>query len=110
MGTQRTSNKDVLAAIEALTAAIQATVVAPAAIAATPAPNSGEATVNVDAAYLAHMKVKVQDFANSKGEDAILYARKNGRGETKLAYCLASAWANKRDRGIVGPVAHITAS
>ena len=111
MGTQRTSMKDVLAAIEGLTAAVQATLVAPVAqapvaIATAPTP-TGETSVNLDASYEAHMKAKVQDFANSKGEDCILYARKNGRGEVKLAYCLASKWTGLKDRGLIGAIAHI---
>jgi hypothetical protein len=108
MGTQRTSMKDVMEAIQGLTAAVQATLVAPVAapVATTPAP-TGETSVPLDASYEAHMKAKVQDFANSKGEDCILYARKNGRGEVKLAYCLASKWTGLKDRGLIGAVAHI---
>lgn len=116
MGTQRTSNKDVLNALndgfDRLIDALgnqQVAAPAPAApVAEATGEQVGESTIKVDGAYLEHMKLKVQDFANAKGEDAILYARKNGRGETKLAYCLGSKWTTLRDRGLIGPVEHIS--
>ena len=107
MTTERTSNKQILDAILALTEAITATKVAPV-VQKQETPT--ESTVNVDAAYLNHMTTKVADFAKAKGEDAIIYARKNGRGETKLAYCVASKWTGLKDRGLIGAVKHISAS
>ena len=110
MGTQRTSLKDVMGAIQELTQAIAAQNVAPnpvTNVTETKEP-SGEDTIQVDGQYLSHMTSKVQDFADSKGEDCILYARKNGRQETKLAYCLASNWTTLKDRGVIGAVKHLS--
>lgn len=112
MGTQRASNKDVLNAIEELTATITAMVKAQSQVITSPAPsvtsNTETATsVAVDGAYVEHMKGKVQAYATSKGEDAVLYSRKNGRGEVKLAYCLASKWVTLKDRALIGPIAFI---
>ena len=68
---------------------------------------TSEQTLNIDENYVAHMELKVQAYALDKGEDAILYARKNVRGETKLAYCLASKWAGLKDKRILGAIKHI---
>ncbi len=105
----RVSNKQILDALNNLPAAIaaaMATNVAPPI--ATPSTEGENKSVKVDAKYLSYMQQRVQDTANDKGEDFVLYARKNGRDETKLAYCLASAFASKRDRGMIGPVATIS--
>jgi len=116
MGTQRASNKDVLNAIEELTATITAMVKAQSQVITSPAPsvtsNTEAATSRsphaaLDGAYVEHMKGKVKAYADSKGEDAVLYCRKNGRGETKLAYCLASKWVTLKDRALIGPIAFI---
>lgn len=95
MGSQRTSNKDVLGAIEAQTASIDALInaltagaIAPATVTEPSAPVTEETTVVVDEAYLAHMTVKAAEHATNKGETVVLYARKNKQGETKLAYAL----------------------
>lgn len=111
MGASRTSNKDVLDAIERLTTAITASLNTPAqARVATPsAQHSPNGEINVDGQYLAHMKSKVADYAKAHGESAVLYARRNGRGETKLAYCVASKWTGLKDRGLIGPVEIIEA-
>ena len=66
-----------------------------------------EQTLNIDPQYVEHMETKVLAYALDKGEDAILYARKNVRGETKLAYCLASKWAGLKDKRILGAIKHI---
>jgi len=127
MGTQRASNKDILDAINALTAAITSTKVAPvfgdeAVFAAmernekalpvltegvTPAPDRN---VNaVPKSYLQHMTAKVTSIAHDKGESHVIYLRRNGAGEQKLAYCKASNWTTLKDRGIIGAVAMIEA-
>ena len=112
MGTQRTSNKDVLDAINALTQAITQSVInapapaAPAQVQVAQAPEETNAPVKLDPCYVNHVKVaKAQPYANDKGADVVLYARHNGRGETKLAYCLAEKFAKLRDRGLIGAIA-----
>jgi len=123
----RTSNKQILDAINSLTAAITATLVAPkeapelpvltqpAQVAiATPAieiveqqakPVVEAGPVKLDKSYVSHMaNGKCQDFANKHGQQVVLYARHNNRGENKLAYCLATKFANLKDRGLIGAV------
>ena len=123
--SERTSNKQILEAINGLTAAITATMVAPEAVPtlevapeAAPtletAPDQqpgrpAEPKVQVDKAYLKHMVAKVEKQVCEDGQDRILYARRNGRGETKLAYALASNWTALKDNGLIGPIQHISA-
>src|SRR5210317_572089 len=117
MTASRTSNKQILEAIEAQTSAITALA---AAISGTPAASPEPvATTSVDVApvadkpvtprvkpeYLTHMKGKAQDHANNKGEEVVLYARVNGMGEHKLAYCLKPRWTSLRDKGLIGAIA-----
>ena len=106
--TERTSNKQLLDAIEAMPAAIAAAITSVASGAtpvATPTTEGSKPTnIGLDKKYEAHMALKVQDFANTKGESAVMYARRNGRGEVKLAYCLHSKWSNLKDRGLIGAV------
>lgn len=116
MGAARTSNKDILAAIEAQTNAINALVGAISGSVtprtepmATPVYNTAADTakpadVRVPASYLEHQKVKAQEHANNKGERVILYGRVNLAGEQKLAYCLASRWSSLRDNGLIGAI------
>jgi len=112
MGTQRTSNKDVLDAINALTQAITQSVInapapaAPAQVQVAPAPTEASSPkAKLDPSYVSHVRVaKAQPYANDKGADVVLYARRNGRGETKLAYCLAEKFAKLRDRGLIGAI------
>lgn len=119
MGTQRASNKDILGAIEALTAAIVSTMVAPVAapvvaraaeIAGIPLVVAPEATpvsdLQIDKGYLSHMATKCQAFANDKGLDIVEYARHNLDKEVKLAYCTAERFAGLKDRGFIGTVAY----
>ena len=127
MSASRTSNKQILTAIEDQTAAItqlaaaiagampthsKHTTVADTPV-VTPKPEveteaDKPTKVRVSPEYLSHMKVKGQDHANNKGEDVILYGRVNLNGETKLAYCLASRWTKLRDRGLIGAVARFS--
>ena len=95
MGTSRTSNKDVLEALNAgfdrlITALSADAIAAPSVPAAAnvAAPAVGETEVAVDEAYLAHMTAKAADHATNKGSTVVLYARRNKAGETKLAYAL----------------------
>lgn len=117
MGASRTSNKDILAAIEAQTSAINALVGAlsgqknepPAKVIDTtpvtdPEPQPESTDVRVPAGYMTHQRGKAQDHANNKGERVVLYARTNLNGETKLAYCLASRWSTLRDNGLIGAI------
>ena len=96
MGAQRTSQKDVLNAVEGLAGKIDSLVdvlttqAQPAAAPATPDRTIAEepTSVDVDKAYLAHMNVKAAEHATTKGSEVVLYARKNRAGEIKLAYAL----------------------
>jgi hypothetical protein len=110
----RISNKHILDALTDLPAQIAAALaqtqvqVAPVQ---TPAPvetaapvNTGEAEVKVDPKYFAHMSNKVNALAASDGQQRILYTRRNGYGEVKLAYVLASKWSDLKDRGLIGAV------
>jgi hypothetical protein len=102
MGNQRASIKDVLTAIEAqgdsidrlITAITAQSIAAPAAPAAVvPTVEGGETpTVKVDEAYLSHMTAKAASHAATKGEEVVLYSRKNKGGEVKLAYALRSRY------------------
>jgi hypothetical protein len=113
MGNQRTSIKDVMGAIETQTASIDALITALTATAvAAPvlteavAPSIEGGNIEVDASYLAHMQVKAAEHATTKGEDVVLYARKNKSGETKLAYALRSRYDDvvAKQPSCLGPV------
>ncbi len=109
-GPKRVSNERILTALEALPAAIAAamgTTASTQTVASTTEgseDDNGLDKVQVDAAYLSHVSAKLQDRANGDGNTYVLYARKNKAGETKLAYCLGSAWSGLTDRRIVGAV------
>ena len=67
--------------------------------------------IKLDKAYAEHMKIaKVQPYADKHGEDTVLYARKNARGEVKLAYCLATKFATIKDRGLLGAIEIVSPS
>lgn len=126
MGASRTSNKDILNAIEtgnaALTASIDALVatlvgqqqerlaereaapVVTEPAASTEVAENVPAKLSVKPAYLTHMKAKAQDHATNRGEDVVLYGRVNLHGEHKLAYCLKSRWSGLKDNGLIGAV------
>ena len=78
MGASRTSNKDVLNAIEAMGTSI---VDALQSLAAPP---------KVDEAYLAHMNLKAAAHATKQNAEVVLYSRRNKSNQTKLAYALRS--------------------
>lgn len=111
MGDKRTSMKDVLNAVEtqtqsidALVTALTANAIAPAAIAA-PVVDGGEAPkVEVAEGYMAKMTEKAANHATTKGSEVVLYARKNQRGETKLAYALRDRFDSLNDKGLIGAV------
>lgn len=115
MGTQRTSNKDILDAInglgDSIANAIANAMTQNASAPAQPEAASSEPTeqsVKVPQSYRDHVMAKVQDKCDSDGEDRVLYARRNLNGETKLAYCLASRWTTLKDNGLIGAIAHVT--
>lgn len=122
MGAARTSNKDILEAINGLTSAVMALVerqsqplAAPVAqpVAEQPAvltPASAEPTVKVAPSYLAHTVSRVEAKVKAEGVDYVIYARRNQLGETKLAYRKASQMGSLRDRGYLGKVRHIKAA
>ena len=122
MGASRTSNKDILEAIEAQTAAISNLVTAiSGTVAAKPAADTPvdtgavveenkPSTLRVKPEYMTHMRAKAQDHANTKGETVILYGRVNLAGEHKLAYCLGTRWPSLRDKGLIGAVAQFDPS
>ncbi len=112
MGTARTSNKDIADKLDTLIDILTAQAMP---VAETPAPSDpgpirdegGEAKsdIAVDEAYLAHMTAKAADHATAKGDEVVLYARKNKRAETKLAYALRERY----DDVIVGQPSHLGA-
>ena len=117
MGTQRTSMKDVKLAIEAQTDAINALVGALAGQAQTPVAGTIDTTPVTDptpapvtdaprfeAGYMAHMKAKVAELVKGDGQARVLYARRNLKGENKLAFCLKARWAGLRDNGKLGAI------
>ena len=110
----RVSNKQILDALTDLPSQIAAAMasvnVAPVTqpVAETAAPVTD--TIKVDAAYQQHMLDKIQPFADKHGEDVVLYARRNGRGETKLAYALKSKFTVLKDRGLLGAIAIVNPS
>lgn len=121
MGTQRTTNKDILEALEAQTAAIGALAeaisgnVTPQPFKAPAADNvptlttpvaKGEAaqSLNVNEQYLNRMVEKAQKHSSAKGAGVVLYARRNKSGEVKLAYALMERYAELRDNGLIGPI------
>lgn len=94
MGASRTSNKDICDKLDTLIGIMTAQAM-PAADPVLPEVTTPvtegdepESTVKVDEAYLAHMTAKAADHATAKGEEVVLYARKNKQGTTKLAYAL----------------------
>lgn len=117
MGTQRTTNKDILEALEAQTAAIGALAeaisgnVTPQPFKAedsqtVPTLEQGAATqsLNVNEQYLNRMVEKAQKHSSAKGAGVVLYARRNKSGEVKLAYALMERYASLRDNGLIGPI------
>jgi len=106
---ERTSNKEILVAIEGQTASIDKLVTAltqqvlPATREVPDAANGGD--LEIDGKYLAHQNMKAADHATAKGSEVVLYARKNKRGETKLAYALRERY----DTVIAGQPSHLGA-
>lgn len=114
MGTQRTSNRDILTAIEAQTNAINALVGAIAGnVSTSPAPTTdpnpkadAPTKARYDRDYMAHMQSKVADLVANDGQSRVLYGRVNKAGEHKLAYALRSRFdKGLKDRGYQGVVA-----
>jgi hypothetical protein len=112
MSNSRISNKQILDAILGLTEAIKSTHVAPAPVAAPveqPTAVSGtpmtDTPIKVTKEYLGNRKDAAQAHANKTGGTVVLYARRNLRGETKLAFAQEGRYTTLKDRGLIGPVA-----
>lgn len=89
---KRISNKQIADKLDTLISILTAQAMestTPISTAVIPA-EQGE--VKVDAAYMAHMTAKAADHATLKGEEVVLYGRKNKAGETKLAYALRTRY------------------
>lgn len=118
MGAQRTSMKDVLAAINAqnetltaLVSAIAGTQTQASTPVSAPAPaqvaQAETREIDVPQSYFDTMDRKIQKLVKDDGQERVLYARQNQRGETKLAYCLKARYdAGLKDKGFLG-VVHI---
>lgn len=111
----KTQHEQLMEAIATLTATITTLVAAPApAITAAPevaATAAKPAMPEFDKAYVSHMaNNKCQAYADKNGEQVVLYARNNAKGEHKLAYCLASKFENLKDRGLIGAIQVINPS
>ncbi len=115
MSNTRTSNKQILEAIERLTGAVEKLVINQTPNIPTLNPDSEGtganvqptnpqrgADIRIDPKYLEHMQHKAQDHATLKKEDVVLYSRRNKTGEIKLAYALASRFPTIKDRGMIG--------
>lgn len=103
--SNRVSNKQILDAILGLTEAIKGQNVQPTAVVAEPTVPSEPSPIKVTKEYLANRKVAAQAHANKVGGTVVLYARKNLRGETKLAFAQEGRFATLKDKGLIGPVA-----
>ena len=104
--TKRVSNEQILQAILGLTEAIKAQVAAPAPVVETPEVSQESTQIpKVDEDYLANRKVAAQAHANKVGGTVVLYARRNLRGETKLAFAQEGRFTTLRDKGLIGAVA-----
>lgn len=115
MGTQRTSNKDIADKLDTLIELMVAQAERETAKQTprtyfdnAPAPALTESVIEsppvvLDEAYLAHMSLKAGEHATAKGSEVVLYARKNRRGENKLAY----AMRDRYDESIVRQPSHL---
>ncbi len=118
----RTSNKQILEAIEKLTETIANAMVPNQTVKTEPevptltpiSQPTAEApaqSVKVAKGYLNHMVAKTTATAKEKGVDYMLYARFNKAGETKLAYTTLDRWSKGlRDSGLIGPIQIVKAS
>ena len=86
-----------------LVTALTAQSLAPEAEAVTPA---AQAKPEVDPAYLAHQSTKAAEHATNKGEEVVLYTRRNKAGECKVAYALRSRYDEvvSKQPSCIGPV------
>ncbi len=67
-----------------------------------------EATTKVEAdpAYVAHQSTKAQEHAIAKGEEVVLYTRRNKANEVKVAYALRSRYDEvvSKQPSCLGPI------
>ncbi len=113
---ERVSNKQVLEALNSgfdrLITAMTASAIAPAGSKTGGVDNNAEGgEIEVDEKYLAHMTLKAAEHATAKGEDVVLYARKNKAGTTKLAYALRARFDDvvAKQPSCLGPVGEFKA-
>lgn len=105
---ERVSNKAILDSLESgfdrLINALTADAITPVA-AATATPTETP-KVPVDPAYMAHQSLKAQEHATLKGEEVVVYTRRNKAGETKVAYALRSRFdaVVAKQPSCIGPV------
>lgn len=113
MGTQRTSMKDVLEAINAqnetlsaLVSAIAGTQAQASTPVSAPAPAQADAhEIDVPQSYFETVDNKIKRLISEDAQPRVMYARKNQRGETKLAYALKARYdAGLKDNGFIGVV------
>ena len=115
MGTQRTSNKDIAdkldVLISILTTQAQAATVTPKAEPQMQASMVPSAPVTEDLPqfapkYHAKMRQITADAVSNDGKARVLYARRNLKGEDKLAYALKQDWIDGtvKDRQALGVV------
>lgn len=107
----RVSNEQVLSAIGDLSANIATLVAAMSGTVAAPVvetPKADNGSVEIDKGYKAHVLKKVQVKADQDKMAYILYARRNQKGETKLAYAKKDKFLSLKDRGLIGAVQEVT--
>lgn len=116
MTASRTSNKQILDAIEKLTevltqnltpvqAAVSAAPPVLTPVNSEPTVTEGEGNVKVDAKYKGHMESKFLAYAAKVGEPVVGYAYKKSNGQTGLWSVPASKWAESpRIKNLIGPI------
>lgn len=62
--------------------------------------------VEADPAYIAHQSIKAQEHAIAKGEEVVLYTRRNKANEVKVAYALRSRYDEvvSKQPSCLGPI------
>ena len=107
---ERVSNKAILDSLndgfDRLITALTANAMAPVATATAPAAKAAPAAPQVDPSYMAHQSAKAAEHATNKGEEVVLYTRRNKSGEVKVAYALRSRFDEvvAKQPSCIGPV------
>ena len=111
MGTQRTSQKDVLEAIQQLTAVVTQLVQQPTAAPEPVAQPAKADTVKVDKGYLAKMQPKWQQLADRKGLAYVGFAYRKSNGQLGLWACPKTEYAKASSRSnFIGAIMEINPS